>query len=611
MVQMQKITVLGFVSSVTTKPKFETKVISEVLEIPGLPSALVKLALWLRDYYPAPIGFISQQLLPEKVVLKDIESINLNGYPKPNTKLLTKLNKEQARAIEEMEKINTYLVHGITGSGKTRIYVELALKTINKNKSVIIMTPEISLTTQLYNSFFEIFGNRVFVTHSNQTPKERRLTWLRCLLSKEPLIIIGPRSSLFMPLASLGLIVMDESHDGSYKQEQAPQYLTSRVASKLASLSSASLVMGSATPLVADYFLAKEKNRPIIELTSLAVKSDHPNNLIELVDKKDHSLFNRSNNFSQPLIEAMSETLNKNEQVLIYLNRRGTARLVLCDNCGWQAMCPRCDTPLTYHGDKHQIRCHSCNFYQVAPSSCPVCHNVSVVFKSAGTKAIVQEIEQLFPKNSVLRFDTDNKNGENFEQKYDDILKGNVDIIVGTQMIAKGLDLPKLGLVGVILADTSLYLPDFSSEERTFQLITQVIGRIGRGHRAGKAIIQSYHPDQPILNFAITGDYDHFYLQEIERRQKFMFPPYCYLLKVTFRRASAKSAEQSATRLKDELKTKFKVRIEGPAPAFHERFQDKFQWQLVIKSKNRNELLNLIKVLPGNLSFDIDPLDLL
>lgn len=609
-VEMQKSIVLGFVSSITIKPKFNTKEIIEALDIPPLPNHLIKLAEWLIEYYPAPLGIITQNLLPENIITKNL-LIDNKKQAIPKTKDLLRLNNDQKNAVEAMSNRNNYILHGITGSGKTRVYIELALREIELNRSVFILTPEISLTTQLFNSFQKVFGSRVLVTHSKQTPKERRQVWLKCLFSKEPLIIIGPRSALFMPVNNIGLIVLDEAHETSYKQEQAPQYITSRVAAKLASLANSSLILGSATPLVTDYYLSKAKNRPIIELKSLATLNNHPKNNIKIVDKKDHAQFSRSINFSQELLSAISDTLAKKEQVLLYLNRRGTARLVMCDNCGWQALCPRCDIPLTYHGDKHQIRCHSCNYHLVAPSSCPVCKNVNVVFKSSGTKAIVEEIKQFFPKNSILRFDTDNIQGENFEQKYDDIVNGKVDIIVGTQMIAKGLDLPKLGLVGIILADTSMYLPDFSSEERTFQLISQVLGRIGRGHRPGFAVIQTYHPDQPILKYAINGDYEAFYNSEIKRRQQFLFPPFCYLLKVTFRRSSIKSAEQAANRLKEDLVGKYKVNVEGPAPAFHERFQDKFQWQLVIKALSRNELIKIISILPGNLSYDIDPMDLL
>ena len=424
--------------------------------------------------------------------------------------------------------------------------------------------------------------------------------------------MIGPRSALFSPVRKLGLIVLDEAHEGAYKQEQAPQYQTGRVAAYLAGLTRASLILGSATPAVSDYYLAEQKNKPIINLTKLAPATSHAAAEIILVDRKDHSLFNRSPFMSQELLSSIEQALSRGEQSLLYLNRRGTARLVLCENCGWQAVCPHCDIPLTYHGDQHQLRCHSCNYHQPSLASCPTCGHPDVVFKTAGTKAIVEDVKRLFPQARIARFDTDNAKADRFEQQYDIVKSGSVDIIVGTQLLAKGLDLPKLSTLGVLLADTSLYLPDFSAQERTFQLISQVLGRVGRGHIAGRAIIQTYHPDHPILLDAIQGNYQHFYERELHERRQFLFPPFCYLLKVTLRRTSLKGVESAAQNLKDDiLNSRLHVRVEGPAPAFYERFQNKYQWQLVIKAVQRSELIKVIAHLPATCSYDIDPPDLL
>jgi primosomal protein N' (replication factor Y) len=286
--------------------------------------------------------------------------------------------------------------------------------------------------------------------------------------------------------------------------------------------------------------------------------------------------------------------------------------MVLCEKCGWQATCPHCDVPLTYHGDTHELRCHSCSYHAKAPGSCPDCGHPSIIFKTAGTKAIVDEAERLFPNARIARFDTDNNKAERFEQHYDAVKRGEVDILVGTQLLAKGLDLPKLSTLGVLLADTSLYLPDFSAQERTFQLISQVLGRIGRGHVAGRAIIQTYHPEHPVLADALNGNYQRFYQRELTERKLFLFPPFCYLLKLTVRRATLKSTEVAAEKLKNELVLSgYKIRVEGPAPAFYERFQNKYQWQLVVKATERSELLKIIKNLPANWSYDIDPADLL
>jgi primosomal protein N' (replication factor Y) len=580
--------------------------------LPPIPAHLLKLAAWLKSYYPAPLGLITQQILIGSLTEKAIAKKSNTKFTKPRLSGLPPLTDEQQVALATMENRDSYLLHGTTGSGKTRLYIELAARAIEAGKSAIILTPEISLTSQLASSFREIFGERVVLMHSQQTPAERRDAWLACLMATEPLIVVGPRSALFSPLLRLGLIVLDEAHEAAYKQEQAPQYQTGRVAAALSALTRSSLILGSATPSVSDYFLAEQKGKPIVSLTKLARAEPQPATEIVLVDRKEHDLFDRSPFLSQPLIAAVEGALKRGEQSLLYLNRRGTARLVMCENCGWQATCPHCDLPLTYHGDKHKLRCHSCDHHQPAPSSCPACKHPSIMFKTAGTKAIVDDVQRLFPGVRIQRFDTDNAKAERFEQHYEAIKNGEVDILVGTQLLAKGLDLPKLSTLGVLLADTSLYMPDYSAQERTFQLLNQVLGRIGRGHVAGRAIIQSYHPDHPIIQQAIDNNYADFYKSELENRKLFLFPPFCYLLKLTVRRASSKSAEDAAEKLKEEIqRAGYKVRVEGPAPSFYERLQGKYQWQLIIKATERSELIKILENLPANWSSDLDPIDLL
>ncbi len=611
-VELQKELVLGVVTGSTTEPRFQTKPIARVYDLPTLPAHLLKLALWLQGYYPAPLGIIAQQLLPANLSEKQLAAGQVQQFTAADFTHLPPLTADQEAALATIEARDTYVLHGITGSGKTRIYMELTARSFERGYSAIVLTPEISLTTQLADNFRQMFGERVVVLHSNQAPAERQAAWLAALRATEPVVVIGPRSALFSPLQKLGLIVLDEAHEAAYKQEQAPQYQTTRVAAFLAPLTRAWLVLGSATPSVADYYLAQEKGRPIIELRQLARPEAHPPTEIVTIDMKDRSLFTRSSLISQPLLKAVEGSLGRGEQSLLYLNRRGTARLVLCENCGWQATCPRCDLPLTYHGDSHQLRCHSCDYHEPSPTSCPDCGHASVLFRSAGTKAVVDELQRLLPNARIARFDTDNLKAERFEQHYQAVRQGDVDILVGTQLLAKGLDLPKLSTLGIVLADTSLYLPDFSAQERTFQLLTQVLGRIGRGHVAGRAIIQTYHPDHPVIADAIDGNYAAMYQRELQERQQFLFPPFCYLLKLSCRRASIKAAETAALKLKETIETAgYKVRVEGPAPSFYERLQGKYQWQLVIKATDRPELLKIVANLPSGWSYDIDPTDLL
>jgi primosomal protein N' (replication factor Y) len=610
-VELQREVVLGVVTGPAEKPRFQTKPITEVLDLPPLPAHLLKLAAWLPTYYPAPLGVIGQQLLPASFSAKALGNAAPESFAAPDMSGQPPLTDEQRAALAAMKNRDTYLLHGETGSGKTRVYIEMADRAIAGGSSAIILTPEISLTSQLAGRFREVFGDRVIIMHSQQAPAERQKAWLDCLRAREPVIVVGPRSALFSPVAKPGLIVLDESHETAYKQEQSPQYETGRVAAQLAAAARATLILGSATPSVTDYYLAEQKQKPIIRLTELARKQEHDVQ-VSFVDRKDHSLFSRSPFLSQELIKAIGAALAAKEQTLLYLNRRGTARLVLCENCGWQALCPHCGVPLTYHGDHHELRCHSCNHHEKAPSSCPSCGHANIMFKTAGTKAIVDEIKRLFPHARTARFDTDNARAERFEQQYEAVSRGDVDILVGTQLLAKGLDLPRLSTLGILLADTSLYMPDYTAEERTFQLISQVLGRIGRGHLRGRAVIQSYHPDHPVLKAAVARAYDRFYKTELASREQFLFPPFCYLLKLTVRRASIKAAREAAEQLREELLTSgARVRIEGPAPSFYERLQNKYQWQLVVKARQRGELLKIIEQLPSGWSYDIDPIDLL
>ena len=604
-VPLQRETVTGFISGLAARPSFATKPLV-ALPLPALPPQLVKLAAWLQAYYPAPLGMVAQQITP---TISKVVDAPVAALPVPVTAQLPKLTAEQQAAYDIIQAADTYLLHGKTGTGKTRLYIELALQTVGAGQAAVILTPEISLTSQLAARFIEVFGERVVILHSQLTPVERRSAWQKILTAREPLIVVGPRSALFSPLHNIGLIVMDEAHEPAYKQEQAPHYQTNRVASKLRELHGATLVLGSATPSVNDYQLAEQRGKQIIRLSALAVGDQQPATTT-VVDLKDRTLFPRSHYISQPLQEAMQRALANGEQSLLYLNRRGTARIVICETCGWQAMCPHCDIPLTYHGDTHELRCHVCNFKMGPPSSCPDCKKPTIVYKSIGTKAVVDEVRKLFPSARVQRFDTDNAKADRFEQHDAAVRRGDVDILVGTQLLAKGLDLPYLSVLGVLMADTSLQMPDYTASERTYQLLNQVLGRVGRGHRASHTFVQTYQPANAVIHAAITDDWPTFYARELAERQQFKFPPYYYLLKLQVRRASAKAAAKAAETLATALAAK-PVIIEGPAPSLHEKIGGKYQYQLVIKAKQRSALLQIIAELPANWSYDIDPSDLL
>lgn len=609
-VSLRKQKVLGIVIRQASKPSFPTKEVEKVFPLNPLPQPLLDLLDWIRSYYPSPLGSIVQLFLPKSLSQKHLILPPLAADLSTST--LPLLTDEQLSALKKMQQAGSYLLHGETGTGKTRVYIELAKQAAKQGRSAIILTPEIGLTSQLVKDFQAVFQEQVVLIHSRLSDVARQQAYVRALQSSQPLVVIGPRSALFCPLQQVGLIVIDEAHEPAYKQEQAPHYHTTRVAARLGQLHNCQVVLGSATPLVTDYFLAEQKKRPIIRMQRLARNHVVDKRIVELVDLTERSQFTRHPYLSLKLLTAIETTLANKEQILLFLNRRGTARVVFCEQCGWQATCPHCDIPLVYHADSHLMRCHTCNFSAPAFNNCPECDNASIIFKSVGTKAVIEEVQKLFPRASVQRFDTDNKASERIEQNYEKIRAGAVDILVGTQTLAKGLDLPKLGLVGIIVADTSLYIPDFNAQERTYQLLMQVLGRVGRGHRSSKAVIQTYDPKSALLGAILKKDWSIFYQTELAERKTFLFPPFCYLLKLSCRRASQKSAERAAESLAATIKQRGeKLSVEGPTPSFHEKVAGKYQWQLIIKAKQRGELLDVIRNLPAGWTYDIDPINLL
>ncbi|MDZ7744308.1 MAG: primosomal protein N' [Candidatus Saccharibacteria bacterium] len=614
-VPLQQQPVIGIVIEQSNEPSFKTKEISRQIGSNSLPDPLIKLIDWLRLYYPASLGGLLQAFLPSTLLktsrLKETTDRAVKSF-QPKIEL-PKLTAEQESAISTIESSNqtTTLIHGDTGSGKTRVYIELVRKAFAKQQSSIILTPEIGLTPQLAQTFLDTFGDRVVVLHSGLTAAQRRDIWLRVLESDEPLIVVGTRSALFAPIKKVGLIVIDEMHDQAYKQESAPYYQATRVAGQLAKLHQSKLIMGSATPPAADYYLLQKKGVPIVRMSESAIGRIRPAD-IETVKLENREHFTRSAHLSNQLIKHVETALANNEQSIIFLNRRGTARVVLCQRCGWQSLCPRCDITLTYHGDSHRVLCHTCGHNTVAPPVCPSCNNHDISFKSIGTKYLVDELMRIFPKARVQRFDTDSTKSERLEQQYKQVKSGKIDILVGTQLLSKGLDLPQLSVIGVVLADTGLLIPDFTANELTYQQLTQIMGRVGRGHRHGHIVIQSYHPDNPAIKTAIQRDYQAFYEQEIAERKQYNFPPFVFLLKLACMRANNTSAQNACNSLAESLGRQHpKLEIIGPTPAFHAKQNNKFRWQLIVKSSSRQVLTEIIRELPTNWSYDIDPANLL
>lgn len=611
-VPIGKKTAIGVVLKSVPKPDFDTKYVISIIESQPLPSHLLKTLLWMRDFYLAPLASILQTALPTGITKLR------RSTPEPKIKTTNDLTQSivptatQSQVIEQISasEPQTFLLHGVTGSGKTTVYIELAQRAISHNQSVIVIIPEIALTTQITQQFASHFNN-VVIFHSNLTESVRHQIWQKCLRSQQPLVIIGTRSSLFLPLTKLGLIVIDEAHEiSSLRQDKNPKYSSIQVASILTRYAKAKLVLGSATPSVSDRWFYEQKNCSILELTDTALDTTPPK--VTLIDMRQKSNFNRSSIISKQLLESIKNSLDQRQQVLIFHNRRGSTSATFCKNCGWTAECPNCHIPLTLHHDHFRLHCHNCNHQQLIPTKCPECGSAEIEHRGIGTKLIEAELQRLFPKASIRRFDADTPTDQNVANSYDKLRDGEIDILVGTQVIAKGLNLPNLTTVGIVQADVGLSLPDFIARERTFQLLTQVIGRVGRNQNQTKVIVQTYQPEHPSIQLALSQNYPAFYQQEIANRHQDNYPPFCFLLKLSVAYKTEATAIKHARQLAEQLRVKYpQLEIIGPAPSFYERRGDKYYWQLIIKSKKRSILQEIVSQLPPNWHFDLDSASLL
>ncbi len=419
------------------------------------------------------------------------------------------------------------------------------------------------------------------------------------------MIVIGTRSALFAPLHNLGLIIVDEEHEPSYKQESAPRYQTQAVAAQISQLTGCRLVLASATPLVSTYFLA-ERGR--LKLVSLASR---PQNFAKLPHTELLKLERNTGLISPELRAAITQTLHEHRQVLLFLNLRGSARALLCTNCGQSVQCPNCEISLSFHADEARLRCHYCNYQQLPPTTCPSCQSDALSYIGSGTKRLETELAQDFPAARIARIDRDNNDLEHLVKTYQDFRDGQIDILAGTQMISRGLDIPGLHLVGIINANTSLSIADFTASERTFQLITQAAGRAGRREHPGEVIIQTYSPQNPAIAAASQHDYHRFYEHELAKRRQYLYPPFVYLVKLMYAHRSSQHGETQAEALKHSLAHRKDLVVLGPAPAFQKKSGGQYRWQVIVKAKQRGILTQLAMELPSGWIADLDPLNLL
>ena len=502
------------------------------------------------------------------------------------------LNQEQVQAVEQVKaamrdnRFAVFLLHGITGSGKTQVYIEVIRQALATGKGAIVLVPEISLTPQAVARFKGNFGEEVAVLHSRLSSGERYDAW-RKVQRGEARVVVGARSAVFAPVRELGLIVVDEEHEHTYKQvSPSPRYHARDVAIMRAKMSDAIVVTGSATPAIESYYNARSGKFHLLELRNRIDNVPLPS--VRLIDMMrfrktapDHEGI-----FSRLLCEKILEKLENQEQIILLQNRRGFAPIVRCVNCGFTRYCNDCNIPMTYHQRGHMLRCHYCNAYERAPDTCPQCHGIDLVFKGIGTQRVEAALRKLIPHARIVRMDFDTTRGK---LAHDRILREfgehKYDILLGTQMIAKGLDFHRVTLVGVISADTTLLRPDFRAGERTFQLLTQVAGRAGRRNLPGEVIIQTYAPDDFCLSCARAHDFDKFFASEIQHRQILKYPPYARLVLIVFRHKSNERARDTAMEFAGQLRAaKVPLTIHGPTPSLLPRIRNEFRWQLMIKS---------------------------
>ncbi len=502
------------------------------------------------------------------------------------------LTAEQQKAVDAIganirqNRFKVFLLHGVTGSGKTQVYIEALKETIQTGKNAIVLIPEIALTPQTVARFRAVGGEAIAVFHSKMSPGERYDAWMACYQDKIQ-VVIGPRSALFAPLKNVGLIVVDEEHENSYKQtDTAPRYHARDVAVFWANMNKATVILGSATPSLESFYNARRGKYTLLEILNRVDNIRMPDVYLVDMKRKRVRIGHEVTLFSQELADKIQQRLERKEQVILLQNRRGYSSFMQCKECGFIPLCPNCDVSLTYHSYNEQMQCHLCGHRQYAVHECPACGGKQIAYKGIGTQRIHKELAELFPKARILRMDQDTTKGKN---SHSEILQAfgdkQADILLGTQMIAKGLDFENVTLVGVISADVGLAIPDFRSAERVFQLLTQVSGRSGRGQKQGEVVVQSYLYSHYSIQLAKEHDYTGFYMQEMQHRRDFRYPPFYRIIQIVV--SSVKMSEAIALSRKLAVSVNRRVQayaqVIGPAPAVLSRVNNLFRWQVALK----------------------------
>ena len=590
---------------------------------PIVSEDVLLLTKWMSDYYVCSWGEAIDAALPGvlkkgRVSMKPKKPFEKEDYEKTQDLAPTEEQKEALRHIKislDKSQFHTYLLHGITASGKTEVYMQAISHALKNNKSSIVLVPEISLTPQTVERFKSRFAGEVAVMHSGLMGS-KRFHEFNLIREGQARIVVGARSAVFSPVKNLGLIIVDEEHETSYKQENTPRYHARDVAIKRAELTGSVVILGSATPSLESYYSAKEGKISLLTLTRRMKDVDLPK--VNIIDMR-LELYQRhySSIFSRPLLESIGKVIAKGEQAMLFLNRRGFATFVNCKKCGLVVRCKKCDSVLVYHFSKKKLICHYCNWELDPPSICPKCKGTYVKYFGMGTERVESELHRHFPEGSTDRMDTDTTRKRGAHERIFRAFKGHsINILVGTQMIAKGLDFPKVTLVGVVSADTTLNLPDFRASERTFNLLTQVAGRAGRSKEGGRVIIQTYAPEHYAIKTASNHDYHSFYKKEIALRKQLTLPPFTNLILILLKSRKEERAMKAANDLASVIKKDIpELKILGPAPAVIAKLKNQYRWNIVLKTKNAQDSSIKIKTLlkrlrkPAGVSVavDVDP----
>ena len=532
-----------------------------------------------------------------KIVNEKIDRNPLANKKIDNNKKLV-LNEEQEDAYKKIEKsmdenrYEKFLIYGITGSGKTEIYLQLIEKAIIQNKSAIVLVPEISLTPQMLDRFIGRFGKeKIAILHSKLSIGERHDEWER-IKNGEAKIVIGARSAIFAPCSNLGVIIIDEEHDSSYKSESSPRYSAKEVAEKIASNNLVPLVLGSATPDLRTFYDTENGNTTLLKLTKRANNSSLPS--VEVVDLKFELATGNRSMISNLLYSEIEKNLKEKKQTILFLNRRGYSTFIMCRNCGYTLKCPNCNISLTYHITKNILKCHYCGHTQRPVNVCPECGSEKIRYFGTGTQKLEQEIKKQFHESTTIRMDVDTVTKKN---SHEEILKKfkeeNIDILIGTQMVVKGHHFPNVTLVGVIAADGSLNQDDYRANEKTFQILTQVAGRAGREKLPGKVIIQTYNPNAFPIECAKIQDYDMFFKTEIELRKQLKYPPFCDIILIGFSGENENEIKNISEYMFNILKPnleKYQINVFQPMPAPIDKIQNKIRWRMIAKGNVTEEV---------------------